>query len=344
VRRGLVLVAVALVAACSGDPAPVAAPPPSPTATTAGPTPSPSPTPKPAPVVNPLTGRPGVPKHPVIAVKIDDTTAGRPQIGLEYADLVYVEQVEAGATRLMAVFASQQPAVVGPVRSVRNSDPELLAAYGHPALAYSGGAGAPVARLRRSTVTDAGPQRAGAYYRRLGSRVAPYNLVVDTARLAASLRGVSAPRDIGLRWSHTDARLATARTASRVSVTVGKIRLDWTWDAGSRRWQLHDKDGSLRRTASGRVVSTPNLVVPFSPARIDRTDVDVLGTPSVYTSTVGRGRLLVFRDGRAQAGTWARARPAGRTSYLDGRGRALTLEPGGAWVLLAATGAPVSYR
>jgi hypothetical protein len=346
VRRAcLVLTALALAAACSGDPAPAAAPSP----TTASPTPSPTPaaTPKPRPAppaVNPLTGLRGVPKRPVIAVKIDDTAKGRPQLGLESADLVYVEQVEGGATRLLAVFASRQPAVVGPVRSVRNSDPELLAAYGRPALAYSGGAAAPVTRLRGSTVVDAGPQRQGGVYRRLGSRAAPYNLVVNTAALAGRLRGVSGPRDIGLRWSDADPRLARARRVGAVSVTVGKIRIDFRWDTRSRRWLLLNRDGTVRRTAAGLPISTPNLVVPFSRARIDPTDVDVLGTPSVYTSTVGTGRLLVFRDGRVLSGTWARARPAQPTAYLDASRRPLTLRPGGAWVLLAATGAPVTYR
>jgi DUF3048 family protein len=345
-RLGLVLVTVALAAACSGDPVPVATPSPTTASPTASPTATPAPPTKPAPkpVVNPLTGLPGVPRHPVIAVKIDDTAAGRPQLGIEYADLVYVEQVEAGATRLLAVFASRQPAVVGPVRSVRNSDPELLAAYGHPALAYSGGAGVPVSRLRHSTVADAGAQRFGGSYRRLSTRSAPYNLVLNTARLAASVHGISAPRDIGLRWSRTDARLGQARAVGAVSVTVGKIRLDWRWDPPSRRWQLHNRDGSLRRTAAGNPVSSPNLVVPFSQARIDPTDVDVLGAPSVYTSTVGTGRLLVFRDGRVLTGTWARARAAGATSYLGADRKPLTLAPGGAWVLLAATGARASYR
>ena len=133
-----------------GEPAPppAAAPTattPAPTPTRPTPTPKPAPKPKPKPAVNPLTGLRGVPTRPVVAVKIDDTASGRPQIGLEAADVVYVEQVEAGATRLVAVFASRQPGTVGPVRSVRNNDPELLAAYGRPALAYSGGAAGPVA-------------------------------------------------------------------------------------------------------------------------------------------------------------------------------------------------------
>jgi Protein of unknown function (DUF3048) N-terminal domain/Protein of unknown function (DUF3048) C-terminal domain len=287
----------------------------------------------------------GVPRQPVVVVKIDDTASGRPQIGLESADIVYVEQVEAGLTRLAAVFASRQPARVGPVRSVRNADPELLATYGHPALAYSGGAAEPVGRLRRSPVIDAGPRRVAGAYRRLGSRRTPYNLVVDTGAIAASVRGRgTAARDIGLRWSRTSPKLAHARRVSAVTVPVGRTPVRFRWSARVHAWVLLNTDGSVRRTASGRPVTTPNLVVPFSRARADRTDVDVLGNPSVYTSTVGSGRLLVFRDGRVLEGRWSRARAAGPTAYLDSRRQPVPLAPGGAWVLLAAPGAPVTTR
>ena len=342
-----VVVSVLLAACSSGDNRAAA---PSPTTASRTPSPTPSPTPKPAPKpkpppVNPLTGLRGVPRQPVVVVKIDDTASGRPQIGLESADVVYVEQVESGLTRLAAVFASRLPAMVGPVRSVRNSDPELLATYGHPTLAYSGGAGVPVGRLRSSAVIDAGPPRVGGAYRRLGSRPAPYNLVVSTAAVAASVRGRgTAVRDVGFHWAGTDARLASARRVRAVTVTVGLTRLAWTWQRSSGVWLLHNADGSVRRTASGRPVTTPNLLVPFSPAKVDRSDVDVLGNPSVHTSTVGSGRLLVFRDGRVLVGKWGRAKLGDPTAYLDTHHRPMTLHPGGAWVLLAATGAPVATR
>ena len=223
--------ALVLLAGCSSGSNQAAAPSPttaSPTPSpTRSPTPSPTPTPKPKPkpAVNPLTGLRGVPTQPVVVVKIDDTANGRPQIGLESADVVYVEQVEAGLTRLAAVFASRHPTVVGPVRSVRNADPELLATYGRPALAYSGGAAGPVGVLRRSPVLDAGPQRVGGAYRRLGgARHAPYNLVVDTSRVAAAAVGATSVRDIGLRWSATDPALAKARRVNAVSVRSGGPR------------------------------------------------------------------------------------------------------------------------
>jgi hypothetical protein len=346
-RFGLGCIALILLAGCSSGSNQAAAPTPTTPSPTPSPTTSPTPTPKPKPkpkaVVNPLTGLRGVPTQRVVVVKIDDTASGRPQIGLESADVVYVEQVEAGLTRLAAVFASRHPTVVGPVRSVRKADAELLGTYGRPALAYSGGAAGPVAVLRRSPVFDAGPQRVGGAYRRLGgARHAPYNLVVDTSRVAAAAVGASSVRDIGLRWSATDPALAKARRIKVVSVLVGRTAVRFRWSPRARLWVQVNPDGSDRRTASGRVIATPNLVVPFSPAHVDRTDVDVVGNPSVYTSTVGAGRVLVFRDGRLLTGRWSRARASGPTRYLNAARRPLTLHPGGAWVLLAATGAPVS--
>jgi hypothetical protein len=350
-RLGAAAVVVAVLAGvvgCSGEEVPPQA---APTTTSASPTPTASPTPKPTPkpvpkpAVNPLTGLRGVPTRPVVAVKVDDTASGRPQIGLEAADVVYVEQVEAGATRLVAVFASRLPGTVGPVRSVRNNDPELLGGYGRPALAYSGGAAGPVRRLHRSPVVDAGPGARGGAYRRLGARRAPYNLVVDVARVAREVRGASRPRVVGFQWAGTDPRLAAARKVSRVEVLVGKTRYRFAWEARGKRWLVLNQDGSVRRAASGKALATPNVVVPFSRARLDPTNVDVLGTPSVYTSTVGSGKLLVLRDGRVLTGTWQRRHVIYGTRYYDAGGkRELTLRPGGAWVLLAATGAPVAYR
>src|SRR5436309_2495511 len=77
-------------------------------------------------------------KASVPAVKIDNIAAARPPTGLTSADLVYVLPVEGGLSRIMAVVSSRVPAVIGPVRSAREDDLELLAQFGRPAFAYSG--------------------------------------------------------------------------------------------------------------------------------------------------------------------------------------------------------------
>jgi hypothetical protein len=135
------------------------------------------------------------------------------------------------------------------------------------------------------------------------------------------------------------------RRAITITVMVGNIPQRFRWDPRGRSYLVLEPDGTPRRDPAGRALRTANVLVPFSRARLDPSNVDVLGTPSVYTSTVGRGRLLLFRDGRAAGGTWVRPTPTSRTSYLDGTGRRhLTLAPGGAWVLLATTGASATYR
>jgi hypothetical protein len=86
---------------------------------------------------NYLTGLVGS-NGPLLAVKIDDTKEAHPQIGISEADNVYVEQVESGLTRLLALYSSNYPDEIGPVRSARISDIDLLAQYGRVAFAYSG--------------------------------------------------------------------------------------------------------------------------------------------------------------------------------------------------------------
>ena len=71
-------------------------------------------TPPPPPEPSRLSGRMGKPNGPVYAVKVDNTGHAHPQVGLSKADVVYVEQVEGGVTRLAAIYSSEYPKFVGP--------------------------------------------------------------------------------------------------------------------------------------------------------------------------------------------------------------------------------------
>ena len=86
---------------------------------------------------NLFNGLPGT-NNQILVVKVDDTKYAHPQIGIEDADIVYVEQVEGGLTRLAVVYTSKLPPLIGPVRSARISDIELLAQFGRVGFAYSG--------------------------------------------------------------------------------------------------------------------------------------------------------------------------------------------------------------
>ena len=74
----------------------------------------------------------------VLAVKFDDTIYAHPQEGVESADVVFVTQVEAGLTRLMGIYSSNYPELLGPIRSARISDIDILAQFGKVGFIYSG--------------------------------------------------------------------------------------------------------------------------------------------------------------------------------------------------------------
>ena len=216
------------VAACGGHhkkkaaPTAVVTPPP----TTKSVTPKPKPKPKPkAATVDPLTGG-KLTSGAVVAVKIDDTANGRPQVGMDRADIVYIEQVEGGLTRTIAVFHSRKPAAVGPVRSVRSNDPELLSQYGDIAFVASGGGGDSLPALDRSVLHADINDRGGRFRRHRG----PNLMLAQAARHRPGQAMVPGRptkrlwhRDAAWRQRRsTGARRGTVLRLSRVRSRVGR--------------------------------------------------------------------------------------------------------------------------
>lgn len=128
--------------------------------------------------VSVLSGREGVDGQ-VLAVKIDDTNSAHPQIGLEDADVVYIEQVEGGLTRLAAIFSSAIPVRIGPVRSARISDIDILSQYGRVAFAYSGAQRKLLPVIAAANLEDLGAQHESSkIFTTDPNRIAPYAMVL----------------------------------------------------------------------------------------------------------------------------------------------------------------------
>lgn len=287
--------------------------------------------------VDPLTGQ-APSKNPVVAVKIEDTALGRPQVGTDQADIVYVEQVEGGLTRLMAIFNTSLP-TVEPVRSVRPSDPELALQFGHIIFVASGGSPPGIAPLDKSPLKAVIADRGAPGFSRDPKRAAPENLRVNLAEVARKVKGPKA-RSIGLTWSSKMPTGAT-RPGRLVHTRVGGTDVSFRWDSRTRRY-VRIIDGQVQHTADGSVISTPNVVVQFCRVTVYTKDRDVLGNPAQYTHTVGSGRAVVFRDGRRIDGTWSRKSVNDGTALRTDGGAPIPLSPGGAWFVLAATGAPLN--
>jgi DUF3048 family protein len=325
---GGVLACGALVA-CSGGHTAAS---PTPAAPAAPATTSPTPT---APATHPFTGGLKGLDHPVLAVKIDNTHAAHPQLGLRSADIVYVEQVEGGVTRIMAVFSSKIPPRVGPVRSARISDLHILPQYGHPALAYSGVQSKMKPYVRRAPLYDVSPDHAGAAYYRAGGRPAPYNLFAATKTLLARAPKASTPRDIGFRFGPAPAggRRTGAFTARWPSGTMG-----FRWSSKQKRW-LVSADGRPDKAAEGGQLGAPTIVVQYAKTTRSRFH-DFLGNYTPLLQTLGTGRAVVLRGGKSYAARWSRPAEGKGTTFTTTSGAPMTFAPGQVWIVLVNTGKP----
>ena len=335
-RRGslAVLVLALLLTGCSSDePAKKATKPadtPSPSASTSTPPPPPQP--------SRLSGRMGKPDGPVYAVKVDNTSKAHPQVGLSKADVVYVEQVEGGVTRLAAVYSSEYPKYVGPVRSGRITDIELLEQYGTVGLFYSGSQNKLADNLQRADLKLVSFDQDHTGYTRSPSRPQPYDVIGTFARLRDRAGKVDAPPEMGYTFG---AAPAGGKPAKRVTVSYPGARVDAEWSAAKKRWLL-SMDGAPDQAAEGGRLGPTTFVAQFVTVQPSAYH-DINGANTPQTLTVGKGRALIFRDGQVYEGRWSRDKASDVTSYtIDGQPAAMAA--GQIWVALIGRDRPVTVR
>lgn len=285
------------------------------------------------PTYNSISGREGT-DGPVLVVKIDDTTQAHPQIGLDQADLVYIEQVEGGLTRLAAVFSSTIPAQIGPVRSARITDIELLAQYGHIAFTYSGAQSKLLPVIHAANLQDLGAQRESTtiYVRDL-ARFAPVNLILHADLLMSQLQdqGVLIETSKNMGWKFGAAPMGGQR--------INSVKLKWpantysaTWSPSESRWLLFHS-GNPDLASDGKQLGPTTLViqlVSITPSQYH----DKFGGVTPFSATVGQGDGYVLRNGYAYPAKWNRPSAASGTSWTQIDGSPLSFAPGQVWVAL----------
>ena len=300
------------------------------------------------PLVSPFTGEPVTSLGPVIAVKIDNIVNARPQTGLSSADIVYVLPVEGGLSRFLAVFSSHLPAVIGPVRSAREDDLEVLRQFGTPGFAFSGAAPHLLPFVERARVVDlyAGlPSVSPAYYRD-SSRIAPYNLYARSSALLAGSRGASVADDIGFRFGPLPAGASgTPVPAAGYRAGYSAASFAFQWSARAGRW-LISVDGVPAMVTSGSPASSggpsgkqgrlqaPTVIIQHTVIRTSR--FLEYGQRPPYAQSVGSGTAVVLRGGRAYTVHWSRPSAEDGTAYTLPSGARMTFAPGQVWVLLVA--------
>jgi hypothetical protein len=296
-------------------------------------------------IVAPLTGLPASKKvahQPAVVVKVDNVAAALPQYGINQADVVYEELVEGGLTRLAAVFQSDYPARVEPVRSGRLTDEGIADDLNHPVLAYSGTNGIFQPQLAAQPVEDVTADSHPNLFIRDNSRPAPHNYYANVAALAATDKPSNPPSSsfFTFRRAGTALEGAGAAPATGLTVPFPAADIQWTWSAKQHAW-LRTQNGLADADASGVRMGATNVVVQFVPYI---TSAYATGeglsapTPIPEGEMTGKGTVWVLSGDRIVKGTWTRSSLTATTVFKDSKGKVIKLAPGRTWIELAPTG------
>ena len=278
---------------------------------------------------------------PAVSCKVDNAPAGRPQFNLNKADIVHVQMVEGGLTRLLVTWHSQPVDKVGPVRSVRPMDADIAAAFGG-IFCYSGGVDMFIALLQDTSLylADENTQQSVKpnSFSRTPERFAPHNMVVDMGLLQSQHEDLAAPQSI----FNYAAFLDETKDYEPASASSGKATTDLTieYPDATSYWK-GDGSGNLLRSQDGEPhmdgvseeqVRAKNVVV--LEVQIDSSIRDVRYGVIPKTIMVGSGKVWVFVDGKHIEGTWSKATQTSPIELLDSTGAVIKLAPGNTWVEL----------
>jgi hypothetical protein len=258
--------------------------------------------------------------RPALAVKIDNSPPAVPQDGLNQTDVVVEVMVE-GISRLMAVYHSHDAGSVGPTRSARHSDPDILALFGRPLFGWSGANEDVVGDvLSKDWIVNVEWNRVQSAYARRSNRKAPHNLYTSTPPLfERAAAGQPAPPAIFDRLGPGEVPLGSPLAG--VTFRIGGTYADWVWDAASGRY-LRWEYGRPHGTDDGQVWTTNIVILQTRYARGPKAQ------------STGDGRAWVLAGGNIVEGRWARAARTDRYTLTALDGTPIRLLPGRTWIEL----------
>ena len=283
---------------------------------------------------NYFNGLPGV-NNQILVVKIDDTNAAHPQIGVEDADVVYVEQVEAGLTRLAAVYNSKLPPLIGPIRSARISDIELLAQFGRIGFAYSGAQSKMRPVIAAANLENLSAERnPPSIYGKDPNRPGPVDMILKPDLLLE--RANSNPK---IKIDTPTVSVFPFGKAPKGETTTATVKVKWPsakyelrWDAQVEKWLIYFNE-KPKLAASGEHLFADTAIiqlVSITPSIYG----DKFGEITPFSKTTGSGKAVMLRDGFSFQINWQRDSEVNLTTWKTIDGGTANFKPGRTWIFL----------
>lgn len=287
----------------------------------------------------PLTGLAApngtIPPRPAMAVKIDNYPNGRPQAGLDKADIVFEEPVEGGITRYAAVFQCQDAALIGPARSARNIDIGILGQLGNPLEAHVGGINPVIANIHASPIVDVNLGASDSLMVHPAGRVPPDADFTSTGIVYGTHQTMNTPPQP--LFSYSTALPGAGSPVSNVHIPFsGTSNVTWHWNASTNTFQRFYNGLQPDVLVDGAQNQTPNVVVQYVQIGYgpwlenDQGGLEVQA--DMYPNAAGAA--IIYRNGMAFQATWHRGALGTPTQFVNAFGVTIPLEPGTTWVEL----------
>jgi hypothetical protein len=268
--------------------------------------------------------------RPALSGKIDNHPSARPQVGLDEADIVFEELVEGGMTRYLAVWHSQLPAEIGPVRSVRPMDPDIVSPFGG-VFAYSGGQLRFVQMMQAAPVYNAihGQADTKSTFYRTNAKVAPHNVLVKAPELVAQHLDLPAPApqfQYAPSLEQASAVVEGTAVAAMTTRFSGFSSPSWEWDGTQNKFLRFQTNGIADSASSGKQIAATNVIVLF-------VGIDVIEDIPTTRLLMG-GTGYVATGGSIVEVTWTKAAPEAPIILSTVGGAKVLLSKGNTWIEL----------
>jgi len=268
--------------------------------------------------------------RPALAGKIDNHPSARPQVGLDEADIVFEELVEGGLTRYIAIWHSSLPAEIGPVRSVRPMDPEIVSPFGG-IFAYSGGQVRFIQMMQEAPVYNAihGQLDTEDTFYRTSAKVAPHNVLVKAPELVDQHLNLPAPER---QFAYAPSAEESTAVVAGSPVTSMNPRFSgfssptWEWDGTQGTFLRFQTNGAADSASSGNQIFATNVVVL-------QVGIDVVEDIPT-TRLVNQGTGWVATGGSILEINWFKATPESPIVLTTDDGEEVRLGVGNTWIEL----------
>lgn len=283
--------------------------------------PTPIPTPTPAPMVAATTDGVWLPADQAalatrkpIAVMIDDHWGARPQSGLSMANIVYQGPAEGGIPRYMAIFQTQAPPAIGPIRSSRLYFVAWAEEY-HAAYVHMWGAPNAMARLAQDNgkyIWNIDGLRFGGmsgYMWRTAFRASPHNLYTSYPKLWSLTQklGGTAPLTQS-NFTFADALPASSRlVGGRIAVgySVNSILYNYDWKTNTYPRSVSREGPQVDAATEERVAPSNVVLLTMNVGALTTTSSDKR-KHRLEVGYVGHGTAMVFNNGLAIPAVWTK--------------------------------------